>query len=463
MLRFISLLMLIFATVASQALAAEIIVEQYDIEIPKAFNVPYHGLYADAFPDGFSIGIGSGLCYVGRDKDGARVFYAIGDRGPNADAPKYLKGQGKSEAAKMFPAPSYTPSYGAIRVADGKAVLASLIDLKNEKGALISGRPIPLGAVGSTGETPLDDALGVLDFDPDGLDTEGVDIDRQNPRNLWICDEYGPFIAKIDGYTGRIIKKYTPGKELPMIAATRQANRGFEGIAVTPSNKVLTAIQSVCDVDGKIKESKATFIRLLLLDPETGTVKQYAYPHNRDDYKKSGDAMIGDLATISETRFLLIERGKSADGKTRIPFYVIDLADATDISGVKTADGKELETLADRAAVEALGVRYATKTKIMDITDLGWKPGKAEGCAILPDMRTIAVTSDNDFGFTFKVVNPATNDAGEVVDKVGDYTTDGTGQIYYKGNAVDTKIELEPTGTASKLWLFTLDKRLDTY
>jgi hypothetical protein len=463
MLRLVSLLLLTLATVASQALAADILVEQYDIEIPKTFNVPYTGAYAGAFPDGFSIGIGSGLCYVGRARDGARVFYAIGDRGPNADAPKYIKGDGKAEAAKMFPAPNYTPSYGAIRVADGKAVLASLIDIKNEKGAPISGRPIPPGTVGSTGETPLDDALGALAFDPDGLDTEGVDMDRANPRDLWICDEYGPFIAKIDGYTGQIIKKYSPGKELPMIAATRQANRGFEGIAVTPTGSVLTAIQSVCDVDGKIKESKATFIRLLLLDPETGTVRQYAYPHNRDDYKTSGDAKIGDLAAISDTKFLLIERGKGADGKTRIPFYVIDLGRATDITGVQTADGRELETLADRAAVEALGVRYVEKTKVMDIKDLGWKPGKAEGCAILPDMRTIAVTSDNDFGFTFKVVDPVTDEAGEAVAKVSAYTTDGSGQVFYKGKAVDAKVELEPTGTSSKLWLFTLPKRLDTY
>ncbi|QGY39058.1 esterase-like activity of phytase family protein [Pseudodesulfovibrio cashew] len=447
---------------AQFALAADVAIQKYDIEIPAKFLVPYAGKYADRFPDGFTIGIGSGLCYVGKAADGSRVFYAIGDRGPNADAPK-LEQDGKTVPTKMFPAPDYTPSYGALRVKDGKAVLASLIPLRNERMKPISGRPIPRGAVGSTGEIPLDDTLAKLGFDPDGLDTEGIAIDRENRRNLWICDEYGPFIAKIDGYTGRIIKKYVPGKGLPMIAATRQPNRGFEGIAVTPSGKVLAAIQSVCDVDGNIKKSKATFIRLLLLDPATGAVRQYAYPHNRDDYKLSRDAKIGDLQALSETKFIIIERGKNADGKTRIPFYVIDLEGATDITGVKAKSGKELETLADRSDVEAMGIKYVKKTKLMDIKDYGWKPGKAEGVALLPDMRTLAVTSDNDFGFTFKVVNPVNDADGKPVKSIKKYTVDGSGQVKYQGKPVETTVELVPTGTASKLWLVTLPKRVDRY
>lgn len=463
MLRKLFLTALIMAATGLPCRAANVSVEKYDIEIPEQFRVPYTGVYANRFPDGFTIGIGSGMTYIGRAKDdNARVFYAIGDRGPNANAPKY-EGNGKATKTKMFPAPNYTPSYGAIRVKDGHAVLTSLTPLRNKNMKPISGRAIPIGSVGATGEIPLDDALAKLPFDPDGLDTEGIAIDRDNPRNLWICDEYGPFIAKIDGYTGRIIKKYVPGKDLPMIAAKRQPNRGFEGIAVTPSGKVLAAIQSVCDVDGNIKKSKATLIRLLLLDPTTGEVKQFAYPHNRNDYKLSRDAKIGDLHAISETKFILIERGKCADGKTRIPFYVIDIADATDITGVKTKDGKELETLAERNEVEALGVKYVKKTKLIDIKEYGWEPGKAEGVALMPDMRTLAVTSDNDFGFTFKVVNPVNDENGKPVKKAKNYTVDASGQIKYKGKPVDTKIELMPTGTASKLWFFTLPKKVTAY
>ena len=462
MLRYFFLTALLLLSAVQTAWAADVTVEKYDIEIPKAFMVPYTGQYAAQFPDGFTIGIGSGMTYVGRAADGSRVFYAITDRGPNADAPKWVEG-GKTTATKMFPAPDFHPSYGAIRVKDGHAVLASLITVKDAHMRPVSGRAIPLGSVGATGEIPLNDSLQKLSFDPEGLDTEGIAIDRKDKRYLWICDEYGPFIAKIDGYTGKIVKKYVPGKDLPMIAASRQPNRGLEGIAVTPSNKVLAAIQSICDVDGKIKKSKATFCRLLFLDPATGKVKQFAYPHDRDNYKLSRDAKIGDLHAVSETKFLLIERGKNADGKTRIPVYLIDIADASDITGVKTADGKELETLADRAEVEARGVQYVKKTKLIDLKDYGWKPGKAEGVALMPDMRTIAVTSDNDFGFTFKVVNPVNDADGKPVTKAAAYTVDPAGQVKYKGEPVDTHIELSETGTSSKLWLFTLPKRVSEY
>lgn len=463
MLRTLILSVLILAATALPCRAADVTVEEYDIEIPEQFLVPYTGVYADRFPDGFTIGIGSGMCYIGRaHDDNARVFYAIGDRGPNADAPKYAE-NGTATPTKMFPAPNYTPSFGAIRVKDGHAVLASLIPLRNEAMKPISGRAIPIGSVGATGEIPLDDTLGKLAFDPDGLDTEGIDIDRNDPRHLWICDEYGPFIAKIDGHTGRIIKKYAPGQDLPMIVSKRQPNRGFEGIAVTPSGKVLAAIQSTCDVDGEIRKSRATFIRLLLLDPATGEVRQFAYPHNRDDYTLSRDAKIGDLHAVSDTKFILIERGKCADGKTRIPFYLIDIEGATDITSIKADDGRELETLAERADVEARGVTYVKKTKLIDIKEYGWKPGKAEGVALMPDMRTLAVTSDNDFGFTFKVVNPVSGDDGKPVTKAAAYTVDPAGRVRYKGRPVDTRVELMPTGTASKLWFFTLPRKVTDY
>lgn len=461
MLRSLIVTACLFAIMYHPAFAGDVVIEKYDIEISKDFYVPYTGMYANQFPEGFSIGIGSGMTYIGRaHDDNSRVLYAISDRGPNADAPKYENG-GKPNKTKMFPAPDFTPSFGAIRVKDGHAILSSLVPLKNEHMKPISGRAIPKGMVGSTGEIPLNDSFSKLPFDKDGLDTEGIAIDRKNNRHLWICDEYGPFIAKIDGNTGRIIKKYVPGKELPAIVAKRQPNRGFEGIAVTPSNKVMTAVQSICDVDGNIKKSKATFIRLVLLDPATGKVRQFAYPHNRDNYKLSRDAKIGDLHALSETKFILIERGKNADGKTRIPFYVIDIAGATDISGIKTTENKELETLSHRSEVEALGIKYVQKTQLFDLKDYGWKPGKAEGVALLPDMRTIAVTSDNDFGFTYKVINPVNDSNGNPVNKITSYTVDSSGQVKYNGNSVNTRVELVPTGTPSKLWFITLPNRIN--
>jgi hypothetical protein len=60
-------------------------------------------------------------------------------------------------------------------------------------------------------------------------------------------------------------------------------------------------------------------------------------------------------------------------------------------------------------------------------------------------------------------VNPAKDADGKPVTKAAAYTVDGSGQVKYQGEPVDTHIELSPAGTASKLWLFTLPKAVTEY
>ncbi|SME95465.1 esterase-like activity of phytase family protein [Desulfovibrio gilichinskyi] len=449
----------LLALSAGFAFAADFQIDQYEIETPLKYNVPYSGQYADRFPEGFPIGIGSGMTYVGLAKDGTRIFYAIGDRGPNADSP-YVLVDGKKVPSKVFPAPDYTPSYGAIGLKDGKVTLLSRIEIKDTTGHKISGRPLPPNSVGSTGEIPLSDSYKVLSFDKEGLDTEGIAIDKKD-GNLWICDEYGPFIAKMDVNTGRIIKKYSPGAGLPAIIAKRQPNRGMEGIAVTPSNKVIGAVQSICDVDGKVSASKAPFTRLVWLDPDTGETKMFAYPVDVDAYKKCQDVKIGDLQAVSDTQFLITEQGSGKDGLRNI-IYLVDIKDATDLTDKKTAKGEELEMVSGADELKSLGIKMAGKKKIISLRDYGWKPSKAEGLALLPDMKTIAVCSDNDFGFGSVTINPAKNKDGKPVKKVTKYVLDD-GKMTYDGSAVDTSFELKATGEKAGFWMITLPKKVTNY
>ncbi|WP_031485298.1 esterase-like activity of phytase family protein [Maridesulfovibrio frigidus] len=444
---------------AGFACGADVEIEKYDIDTPLKYNVPYNGKYADRIPEGFPIGIGSGMTYIGKAKDGSRMFYAIGDRGPNADSPRVLV-NGKKVPSKVFPAPNFTPTYGALALKDGKVTLLSAIEIKDFKGRNISGRPLPPGTVGSTGEVPLSDSYKILSYDKEGMDTEGIAIDRKD-GNLWICDEYGPFIAKMDVNTGRILKKYSPGDGLPAIVGKRQPNRGMEGVAVTPSNLVLGAVQSICDVGGKISASKAPFTRLVLLDPETGKTKMFAYPIDVDAYKKCKDAKIGDLHAISDTKFLIVEQGKGKDGLRNI-IYLIDIAGATDLSGKKTAGGKELEMVSGSDELETLGIKMATKTEIISLREHGWKPSKAEGLALLPDMRTIAVCSDNDFGFGSVTVNPVEDKKGKDVKKATKYVIDD-GKLTYDGGEVQTSFELQATGEKGGFWMIKLPKTIDQY
>lgn len=100
-------------------------------------------------------------------------------------------------SGKFFPTPNFTPSIGIIKVnpAKDRADIIASIPLK-VNGKPISGKPIPSGLTGSTNEVALDFKMNDLGTDRNGLDTEGLALDKDG--NFWISDEYGPFIAKVD-------------------------------------------------------------------------------------------------------------------------------------------------------------------------------------------------------------------------------------------------------------------------
>ncbi|MHC1789982.1 esterase-like activity of phytase family protein [Solidesulfovibrio sp.] len=446
---------------AAPALAADApSVKKFVVEVPKSANVPAPAALAQAFPEGFPLGLGSGVAYAGREADGSILLYAVGDRGPNADAPHFLAApDAKPVPAKFFPAPDYVPTLAKLRLRGDVVEILDLKPLTNADGTPVSGRPLPAGAVGSTGETGLGADLAVLPADANGLDPEGIAVDPTD-GNLWLCDEYGPFLVKVEAATGKILKKYGPGQGLPEILAKRQPNRGFEGLAVTPDGKVYAAMQSILDVDGKVKASKAPFIRLLELDPATGATRMFAYPHDVAVYKKSGDAKLGDLTAVSAGKLVTVEQAKGADKVMRNVAFVVDVSKATDISGKTAPDGRPLETLADLAGLSALGIVPAAKTRLFDLRDLGWKAEKAEGLALLPDGRTLVVASDNDFGLAGKVVNPASDKDGKAVTDPTDYTLAPDGQAGYDGKPVSTTFAIVPSGEKTELWVVTLPEAL---
>ncbi|MEF3698265.1 esterase-like activity of phytase family protein [Desulfolutivibrio sp.] len=445
---------------AQVALAAEQpTVEKYEITIPQQFNIPATGTAKAQFPEGFPLGVGSGMSFAERLPDGALIFWAVGDRGPNADSPKYAAKDGdKPRDAKIFPAPEFVPKFAKIKVAGGKAEVIEVKEIHDASGKPISGRPLDKGAVGSTGETPLDMDMKVLAFDAEGLDPEGIDVDKKD-GSLWLCDEYGPFLINIDPATGNIRKKYAPGQGLPAELAARQPNRGFEGLAVTPGNKVVAAVQSILDNEGDLKASKAPFIRLVELDPATGAVRTLAYPHDVDAYKSSAAAKIGGMQAVSDTKFVLVEQAKGKDGKMRNVLYLVDIAGATDISGKTAPDGKPLESAADLAALAAMGVTPAKTTRLVDLVDLGWTAEKAEGIALV-DEKTLAVSSDNDFGLALTVADPATDEDGKKVDAPGKYVLTGEGKMLYKGKETPTKFGIKASGEPGFLWILRFDAPL---
>lgn len=440
----LSLLSALVLTSGAVSAATVVSVEKYHVALPDSEYIPVPA-YAQQFPKGLEMGYGSALAWKGFGPNGSLEFYGVTDRGPNMDSLKYEAAGKKAVPTKIFPSPNFTPRIGVIRVSQGHAQVVSSQPIRDSKAALISGRPLPQGRVGATGEVGLDLSLNTLPSDLHGLDPEGILTDANG--NFWISDEYGPFVVQLDP-NGREIKRFAPGQGLPAILQQRTPNRGGEGLTMSPNGHLWLLVQSTLNIDGKTK-NLANFTRLVEIDPVTDKIKTYAYPITKGDYKKTGKMKLGDIHALSNHTFLVIEQGKGADGKMHNWIQYVDLKGATDITNLK-ANGKELEFSPD-----AMGVLFqpAHKELFLDLRALGWKTEKAEGITLLPDRKTLAIINDNDFGITTKAKASDSNDPD-----VGDYIYRAATKdvVNKKGQPVKLNLSMDKGPDQTELWLITM-------
>ncbi len=326
----------------------------------------------------------------------AGEFYALTDRGPNADATD----------GKYFPVPNYTPRIGHFRLTnDGKVEKISEILLKNPAGQPVSGRPNPVGK-GATGEIPYDLNDNVLAYDDFGIDSEGLVAMKDG--TFWVSDEYGPHIAhyKADGTEIERISPIgvnTGSRKLPAVFARRRANRGMEGLAITPDEKMLVGImQSRMYNPTNAGATNKTLTRIVTFELATGNTNQYLFKQEINDNSNS------EITALSATEFLVVERDGnfSGDGPVMKHIYRINLTGATDVSGEFDSQngllvkGKTLEanSWAELAAANIIPV---TKTLAVDLINaLGDYPhDKLEGLWLI-DAHTLGVLNDDDFAIT---------------------------------------------------------------
>jgi len=448
----------VIATVAVNAFSGMVAaadspqITKYLLTVPQKYYVEYTGPNQQDFPKGFLTGFGSAIAFKSINKDGSIDFYGITDRGPNGDGPDYQVGTEKF-SSKFFPSRQFQPQIGLIHIKDGKAEITSIIGLKDKKGHVITGLPIEAGLIGATNEIAINDGFTRLGYDNEGMDTEGIALDAKG--NFWISDEYGPFIAQYDKH-GTLLRKYAPGNGLPEIMKYRTPNRGFEGLTVAPNGLVYAEEQSPLNIEGK-SGSTAQFTRIVELDPKTGNTKMFAYPIDVETYKSPKDAKIGDIYAISNTQFLMIEQGQEKDKKPRNLIYLVDIKNATDLTGV-TVDGKEPEFTADKSKLAAAGIITAEKRLLIDLRAYGWEAEKAEGLTMLPDKKTIVVVNDNDFGMTMAVNDPEHQDG-----KITKYVLQSDGSFTYKGKPANPSIHVVPTDESERnqhIWFIELPKAL---
>ncbi|MBI3820321.1 MAG: esterase-like activity of phytase family protein [Planctomycetes bacterium] len=337
---------------------------------------------------------------IARDPRAANSFYLLTDRGPNFDVP------GKNK--KGFAAASFTPSIARVEITNDAAVIKEVIELKDKKKRPLSGRPNPgaaggrESAVGPDGKPIDDDRAGL---DSAGLDSEG--LAAMNDGTFWVSDEYGPFLMHFDA-RGVLLEKAGPAgsapdldRELPRVFGRRRPNRGFEGLTKTPDEAFLVAmLQSAPDnPDAGVRDASRT-TRILMINLKSWEMKQYLYAFDTAKHT------IGDLAAISNSKFLVIERDSKTPGDPLDPskFKKIMLADVSKCNnslGDPAAaqglleDGKTLE----QCPLELLRAKgfVAEKSPVLDLLEQKYPHEKPEGICIINE-TTIAISNDDDFG-----------------------------------------------------------------
>lgn len=320
------------------------------------------------------------------------VYYIMTDRGANIDG---------NTNEKIFSNPSFNPQIGKFKLVGDSLVFQSLITLKTETGAALTGLPNPQGA-GGTGEIPLAINGTPLTPDPNGLDPEGLVVVKDG--SFWVSDEYGPHIVHFDA-TGRTIERINPfgngvgGRKLPAVYAKRRANRGMEGMTITPDQKYIVGMMQspLYNPDSKIR-STCKLVRILFFDIASGKSKEFLYEINSTDYA------ISEIVAITNNTFLVLERDGNLPGKDATNFkriFKIDISSATDVS-VEEATGKMIgsKTIEQSTTeeVKAAGINFVAKEEVFDIMSIpNYAHDKPEGIVIIND-KMIGIINDDDFG-----------------------------------------------------------------
>jgi hypothetical protein len=362
-------------------------------------------------------GLGSAITYAG-----GNTFLALPDRGPNAvpfdsaidDTVSYIN---RFHTISMDLQPAKRGSALPFTLTPKLEATTLLWNLF----PLVYGTGDGLG-VGS-GVPPLNNLFfhfftGRSDnFDPDQnsgdpkdarFDTEGLRISNDG-RSIFISDEYGPYVYQFDRFTGARIQSFQLPTDffvtnLSPVGSTeiadntigRTANKGMEGLAITPDGKTLVGImQNALIQDANLGGAAKNLLRIVTIDIRSAKVThQFAY-------LLSSGTGVSEILAINDHEFLVDERDghgrANGDDAVAKQFFKIDLDGAVDVSNLNG-------TAAAQVPVK--------KTLFLDLVQLltangiaaGNIAAKIEGITFGADIHqgrqtthTLWIANDNDF------------------------------------------------------------------
>ena len=365
-------------------------------------------------------GLGSAIAWAGGD-----TFLLAPDRGPNA----------VTWNAAVDNTTSWIPRFQTVSlglsstnfssgsVATLTPTLSATTLLSSTTALNYGSAPVLTGSNGQNYFTGRSDAFDAglstnsanARFDPEGIRVAG------DGKSVYISDEYGPYIYRFDRATGErtgvitLPEKFAVSNlsavgdtEIANNTSGRVANKGMEGLAITPDGKTLVGImQSPLAQDGG---TNASVVRIVTVDLATGKVThEYAYQlENIGSAAKPKYASISEIVAINDHEFLIDERdGKGLGDDSKAAFkkiFQVDLSAAQDVSNITGESA-----LAAKSVGKSLFVDLAALLKANGYTDRTI-PAKIEGMAFGPDVlvdgvlqHTLLVTNDNDFLDTVSV------------------------------------------------------------